>query len=95
MHLLMFDDRRMRIKINIGDEELKKLFNKWKETYHVFQFNGFKHYWNYYNQDIFLYPDRKYNFWDKEWHKEKDISLLVKAFEKGIYYIIENYKKLR
>lgn len=87
---VIFHHHRIAIKINLNDDELKKLHNKWSMTYNEFEFKGFKYYWNYYSSDILVYRDNRYD-WES---LKQDNSMKYKKINQVISLIINKYRNL-
>lgn len=89
---LIFEQNRIKLHINLNEKEKIKLNNLWKQEYNEFRFKGFKHYWNWHNQPIYVYRDTKYKFWDEN---ENNLEKSLQAYQKGLRNIIKYYNKLK
>ena len=89
---LIFENNRLKLHINLNEKEKIKLHNLWKQEYDEFRFKGFKHYWNWHTQPIYVYKDSKYKFWDDN---EDNVVNSLKAYQKGLKKIIEYYVKTK
>lgn len=89
---LYMEDNRLALHLNIENKEKVKLFDLWKKDYDLYRFKGFKHYWNDESKPIYIYKDKKYDFWVKNDENDKKI---FNAYQKGLKKIFEYYQKLK
>jgi phosphatidylserine/phosphatidylglycerophosphate/cardiolipin synthase-like enzyme len=87
---LVIEERRL--KLTIKSDEKEKIFDLWKKNYDEFKFKGFKHYWNWHTQPIYIYQDSKYEFWDKN---EENNKKILDAYQKGLIKVFAYYQKLK
>lgn len=85
---VILDERRFKFEIQLSKKEKEKLFDIWRVSYAEFEFKGFKYYWNYHTQPIYLYKDGNY-----DWHELTDEQRLKKS-QQGINAIIKKYRSL-
>ena len=89
---VIFERHRLKLYINLEINQKIRLHNLWKKDYDEYRFKGFKHYWNWHTQPIYIYRDSKYDFWDKyENNPEKSLS----AYKKGLTKVFQYYEKLK
>ncbi len=87
---VVFEYRRIAMIFKLNEKELKVLYSKWNETYEEFEFRGFKYYWNYYEQPLYVYKDNNFD-WDSLKNNDK---LRFKKLNEGINLIVQRYRKL-
>ncbi|AFU67336.1 hypothetical protein P700755_000297 [Psychroflexus torquis ATCC 700755] len=85
-----FEGNRFGIEINLPEEDLEIIFNKWKKSYNEYEFKGFKYYWNYHKSSIYVYKDKRFD-WDV---LEKNNKLIMKKFKQGIDLLIKKYRNI-
>jgi hypothetical protein len=85
-----FEGNRFGIEINLPEEDLEIIFNKWKKNYNEYEFKGFKYYWNYHKSFIYVYKDKRFD-WDV---LEKNDKLRMKKFKQGIDLVIKKYRTI-
>jgi hypothetical protein len=89
---LYFEEKRVALVLNISLKEKEKIFQLWKNEYDEYRFKGFKHYWDSHTKPIYIYKDRKYNFWNDNIENDKKI---LGAIQKGLKKVFEYYQKLK
>lgn len=79
-----FDDSRIEIVLNMGQDVIEMIFRRFKPNYDEFSFRYFKCYWNHPKQSVYLYPDSKFEMW-REGKKEEMLHL----YKNGINDVIK------
>lgn len=81
---IVFNDR-VEITINFDEKRLKSLFDKisFDKKELEYYFTGYKVYWNYHKQPIYIYRDRKFKYWSSSSDEET-----IKLFKNGIDEVI-------
>ncbi len=79
---------RVTMCLNFPQDRLNQVFEHHKEDYEEFRIGGFKYYWNYPNQHVFLYRNTKHKMW-KEASKREHFE----HWKKGIDGLINHLRK--
>jgi len=89
---LHMESNRIGLHLKIDKSERLQIFNKWKKEYNLYSIKGFKTYWNNESKPIYLYKDKKYNFWSENENNDKKT---YNAYKKGLKMFFEYYQKLK
>lgn len=81
---IVFNDR-VEISINFDEKRLKNLFDKisFDKKELEYYFSGYKVYWNYHKQPVYIYRDRNFKYWSSPSDEET-----IKLFKNGIDEVI-------
>ncbi|MEL0650753.1 phospholipase D family protein [Algibacter sp. TI.3.09] len=84
---ICFEKKRITFKFNLKKDELLSLYNNW--PYDMYEFDGFKYYWNDPYRELLVYRDDNFDWSDNNTDRNKD-----KKYYEVISGIIEKYRKL-
>lgn len=68
----VYIEHRIVLLLNLEEEHLIDIFNKFKPKSDEFMFQGFKFYWNEYSKNkVYLYKDTRFKIWENNNESEK------------------------